>query len=94
MSNWHSNKGVNGFSASIGNDDTTRGLLKFVKFPETLTTIQSIAFRGDSLKQIIIPDSVINLQGNSQFAMNKIKDYKIGKGITFLPGSVFRSNFR
>ena len=84
--------GVNGFSASTGNDDTTRGLLKFVKFSETLTTIQSVAFRGDSLKQVIIPDNVTSLSQQRHFAYNQIKDIKLGKGLTYIGSSVFSNS--
>ncbi|MBO5095836.1 MAG: leucine-rich repeat protein [Bacilli bacterium] len=85
--------GIQAFSSmnSISNED--RGVLEFVMFPETLTTINGAAFVGNSLKQVIIPDNVTTLSLSKHFAFNEIKDYKIGKGISVLSSLCFRGNF-
>ena len=77
-------------SSSFGNSYfENKGKLEFVKIPETVVTLESEAFNKNSIKQIVIPDSVTEII--MAFEYNEIKDIKIGSGIVELDG--FKANF-
>ena len=68
------------------------GKLEFVMFPETLTSIGQNSFVHNSLKQVVIPDSVTRGIGLA-FKGNWIKNVKIGTGVDWkLSSSAFLLN--
>lgn len=86
--------GQNAFSG--GTSVTNKGILSTIVLPKTLTTIGNVAFRYNSLEQLIIPDSVTSLgmeTSGQAFAINNLKKLKIGSGLTSIPGQSFRGNY-
>ena len=78
--------GAFSFAADISAPIDTYGKLEFVMFPETLTTMDQNSFLHNSLKQVIIPDSVTS-GIISVFRGNRIKNYKIGTGVDWSKAS-------
>lgn len=86
--------GQNAFAG--GSSVTSRGALSTIVLPNTLTTIGNIAFRYNSLEQLIIPDSVTSLGtliSGQAFAINNLKKLKIGSGLTTIAAKSFQGNY-
>lgn len=83
--------GQNAFGG--GTSFTDKGVLSTIVLPNTLKTIGTVAFRFNSLEQVIIPDSVTSLQSGQNFSGNNLKYLKIGKGLEVISGQTFRANY-
>ena len=76
---------------SFMNPEGAYGVLEFVMLPKTLENLAGFNFSGNSIKQVVIPDSVTTV-GSTVFGYNDIKYLKIGNGIANLQIQAFMDN--